>query len=133
MPFCTATKLTRCKNDPNEPVLTVVESKPEFPGGMEKMYEFLNENINYPQAARDAKLEGMVSVKFIVTKAGKILESRVEGHLSPETDAEILRVVQLMPDWVPGKQNGKPVNAEYTLPYKFRLNPNPPKSTPQKN
>ncbi|RDC65106.1 M56 family metallopeptidase [Adhaeribacter pallidiroseus] len=116
------------ENNPDEPVLTVVEKKPEFPGGLDRMYEFINQNLQYPQAARDAKLEGMVSVKFIVTKDGRILESRVEGHLSPETDAEILRVIQKMPRWVPGKQNGKAVNAEYTLPFKFRLNPDLPKS-----
>lgn len=118
-------------NQPNEPVLTRVETKPEFPGGMGKMYEFINQNLQYPAAARAARLEGMVSVKFIVTKAGKILESRVDGHLSPETDAEILRVVGLMPTWTPAKQADKPVNAEYTLPYKFRLHPNPPKPAPQ--
>ena len=116
------------ENNPNEPVLTVVEKKPEFPGGMEKMYDFVNKNLQYPPAARAAKLEGMVIAKFIVTRDGRILETRVENHLSPETDVEILRVIQKMPRWTPGKQNGEAVNAEYTLPFKFRLNNKPLKS-----
>ncbi|RDC65105.1 M56 family metallopeptidase [Adhaeribacter pallidiroseus] len=119
------------QNNPNEPIFTQVEQNPQFSGGLEKMYQFLGTNIKYPKAAVQANLEGMVVAKFQVTKAGKIKDIKIEKSLSPETDAEAKRVISMMPTWEPGKQNGKPVNVEYTLPIKFSLDAAKPQKAAQ--
>jgi TonB family protein len=85
------------------------------------MYQFLGSNIKYPAVARKANVEGNVVAKFQITKTGKIKDVKIVKSLSPETDAEAKRVISLMPDWEPGKQNNQPVNVEYTLPIRFSL------------
>ncbi|QNF33110.1 M56 family metallopeptidase [Adhaeribacter swui] len=105
----------------NDEVFTFVEQNPLFPGGLEKMFQFLGKNIKYPKAAIDANLEGNVIAEFVVTKEGKITDLKIVKSLSPETDAEAKRVIALMPDWEPGKQDSKPLNVKYTLPIKFAL------------
>lgn len=85
------------------------------------MYKFLAKNIIYPEAANNANLAGNVIAQFQVTKEGEIKDVKIVKSLSPETDAEVLRVISLMPAWTPGKQDGKPVNVQYTLPVRFSL------------
>ena len=118
-------------DNPNEPIFTQVEQSPQFSGGLEKMHQFLGKNIQYPKAAVQANLEGTVIAKFQVTKEGKIKDIKIEKSLSPEIDAEAKRVISLMPTWEPGKQNGNPVNVEYTLPIKFSLEGDEPKKAAQ--
>lgn len=114
---------------PEDEVFMFVEQNPDFPGGTEKLFEFLGENIKYPVAAKNANLEGMVIAQFIVTKEGKIQDVTIVKGLSPETDAEAKRVIALMPDWAPGKQDGKPLHVKYTLPIRFYLNNASPQET----
>lgn len=108
----------------DEPIFAQVEQNPTFPGGLEKMYAFLGRNIKYPAAAKKANIQGTVLAKFTVTQEGKIKDLRIVKSLSPETDAETLRIIKTMPDWKPGLQNGRPVNVEYTLPIQFSLEGN---------
>ena len=110
------------KNSPDGPIFTQVDQVPAFPGGLEKMYRFLGTKIKYPKVAADAKLNGSVIAQFLVTKEGKITDLKILKSLSPETDAEAKRVISMMPAWEPGKQNGQPVNVQYTLPIRFALN-----------
>lgn len=117
---------TTPQNNPNEPIFTFVEQQPTFPGGIEKMYSFLGKTIKYPQAAAKANLKGNVIAQFIVTKTGKIIEPEILKSLSPEADVEVLRVIKLMPNWTPGKQNDRLVNVKYTLPIRFSLEENTP-------
>ncbi|PSR52536.1 hypothetical protein AHMF7605_02840 [Adhaeribacter arboris] len=109
------------QNNLNKPVFTQVEVVPQFPGGLEKMYSFLGKNMKYPEAAHKAKVEGTVVVQFVVTDEGAIKDVHILKGLTAETNAEALRVIKLMPNWTPGKQNGKPVNVQYTLPLQFSL------------
>jgi TonB family protein len=108
-------------------VFQVVEQMPEFPGGMQKAMIFLAKNMKYPVAAQKAKIEGRVIVQFIVKKDGTIADPIVMRGVSPELDAEALRVVSLMPNWKPGRQRGKTVNVKYTIPIMFRLQQDEPK------
>ncbi|QMU29798.1 M56 family metallopeptidase [Adhaeribacter radiodurans] len=112
---------TNTLNIDGEEVFTFVEQAPNFPGGMEKMVAFLGKNIKYPEAAINANLEGTVVAEFVVTKAGKITDIKIVKSLSPETNAEAKRVISLMPNWEPGKQDGKPLHVKYTLPIRFAL------------
>jgi len=98
-------------------VYDIVNTAPEFPGGMKACLEFLYKNITYPAQAIESKQEGQVVIQFVVTKNGKIIDPKVVKSVSPSLDAEAIRIINLMPDWTPGKQkNGQEVNSRFTLP-----------------
>jgi protein TonB len=103
------------------PALTKAEIMPAFPGGEEKLYKFLSDNIQYPKEALDNKKEGTVYVAFVVSETGKISDVHMVKRMAYGMDHEAMRVVRMMPDWVPGKQDGKAVAVQYTLPVKFSL------------
>lgn len=102
-------------------VFTVVEKMPQFVGGMQKLGEYLGENIQYPEKAIADRVAGTVFVEFIVNQDGKISNAVVMRGLSPETDAEALRVIEAMPPWEPGMQDGKTVKVKYVVPIKFAI------------
>jgi len=99
----------------------VVEQMPQFPGGIKELMTFLSQNVRYPEAAHKAGQQGRVIVNFVVEKDGSITEACVVKSVSPELDAEALRVISSMPNWIPGMQNGEAVRVKYTVPITFRL------------
>jgi TonB family protein len=103
-------------------IFTVVEKMPEFPGGGYAFYNFLADSIQYPQLAIENKIQGKVYVQFVVEEDGSITNIKVLRGIGGGCDEEALRVIKLMPNWIPGKQNGKPVRVLYNLPIKFILN-----------
>jgi TonB family protein len=102
-------------------VFTVVEEQPEFPGGISAMYEFIGNNMNYPEAAIKANVEGRVFLSFVVTETGTVEDILVLKGLGYGCDAEAVRVLSKFPKWTPGKQNGMLVNVRYNLPINFQL------------
>ena len=102
-------------------VFEVVEIPPAFPGGDKAMYQWLAQNIKYPVEAQKQKIEGRVIVQFIVAETGKVIFPKVVRRMDPILEAEALRIVSSMPDWIPGKQSGKAVNVRYVLPIQFKL------------
>jgi protein TonB len=102
-------------------IFMVVEQQAEYPGGLESMAKFLQKNVKYPAAARRMGIEGSVFVSFVVDKEGKISDPQVVKGISAECDKEAIRVVNLMPPWKPGKQNGRAVKSRFVLPIKFKL------------
>ena len=116
--FMTSTAQTK-KNDM---VFDVVEVMPQFPGGQIAMLKYIMENMKYPEQAMKEGIQGRVAVRFIVEKDGSI--SNVEPVLSvhPLLNKEAVRVVESMPKWTPGKQNGKPVRVRFNVPIMFKLN-----------
>ena len=107
--------------DEQEKVYDVVEQMPAFPGSPYALYEFLTQSIQYPEEARKKSIQGRVIVTFVVEKDGSITCARVVKTLNPLLDAEALRVINVMPKWKPGKQNGEPVRVKYTVPVSFKL------------
>lgn len=107
-----------------EPVFTIVESMPEYPGGPDEMHKFIAKNVKYPKSAIEKDKEGTVYVTFVIDTVGNITEARILRGVAdaPELDAEALRVVNMMPTWKPGTQNGRKVKTAYNLPIKFKLN-----------
>ena len=105
-----------------EIIFDVVEELPEFLGGVEKLYEYLGNNIKYPEQAKDFSIQGKVFVQFVVWKDGTIKDVKVVKGAHKLLNKEALRVITNMPKWKPGKQRGKKVNARFTLPIKFRIN-----------
>ena len=107
--------------DEADDIYQVVEEQPLFPGGMDKMAEFLQANIKYPALCKKEGIQGRVIVQFVVNKDGSICDAKVVKSAHPQLDAEALRVISSMPRWIPGKQKGKNVRVRYTLPVHFRL------------
>lgn len=99
-----------------------VEIMPEYRGGTNEMFRFLGKNLIYPAAAQRAGVEGMVIVTFVVSATGQIEDATVLKGLGYGTEEEALRVIKKMPDWTPGRQNGKNVPVRYTMPIRFHLN-----------
>lgn len=104
-----------------EQIFTIVEDMPAFPGGEAEMRKYLGKSIKYPQMAQDAGISGTVFLTFEVDKDGKIKDVKVLRGIGGGCDEEAIRVVKAMPQWSPGKQRGKPVRVQFTLPVKFTL------------
>ena len=109
------------KKDDNTQAFRAVEQMPSFPGGTKGMMEFLSKNTKYPEEAIKKEIQGTVFVQFIVEKDGSITDVRIIRGVNPLLDKEAIRVTKSMPRWTPGKQKGKPVRVEFTMPVKFVL------------
>ena len=116
--FMTSTAQTK-KNDM---VFDVVEVMPQFPGGQIAMMKYIMENMKYPEQAVKEGIQGRVTVRFIVEKDGSISDVKPVLSVHPLLNKEAVRVVESMPKWTPGKQNGKPVRVRFNVPVMFKLN-----------
>jgi len=101
--------------------LRFVEELPEFPGGEVALMRFLNENIRYPAMARENNIEGTVHVEFVVGADGSVSDIKILRGLPGGCDAEVIRVLKIMPKWKPGRQTGRAVPVYYNLPVVFKL------------
>ena len=102
-------------------VFDVVEEMPQYPGGPQALFKFLGENVHYPEEAEKAGIQGRVIATFVVEKDGSISQPTVVKSVDPLLDAEAIRVISAMPNWKPGRQNGKVVRVKYTVPLSFNL------------
>ena len=102
-------------------VYDAVEQMPEFPGGMPAMMEFLQTNIKYPKDAIKQNVGGRVMVMFVVEPDGSLSNVRVARKVFPSLDAEAVRVVKAMPKWKPGKEKGRAVRVNFTMPVVFSI------------
>ena len=102
-------------------VFDIVEQMPEYPGGMEALFKYLSENVKYPEDAKNQKIEGRVLASFIVEVDGSISDVKIAKPVFPSLDAEAVRVLSGMPNWIPGKQGGKAVRTKFTVPIAFNL------------
>ncbi|WP_426484091.1 energy transducer TonB [Flavobacterium sp. 2] len=93
-----------------------IEVKPEFPGGMEKFFMFVDNNFKYPEVDDDHFKGSKVYVTFIVEKDGALTDIKILRDAGYETGKEAIRVLKKCPKWIPGKQNGKNVRVLYSLP-----------------
>ena len=108
-------------NEDESQIFVFVEEYPEFPNGEENLYKYLGSNIKYPHEALENGIQGTVVVKFVVEKDGSISNVKAVRKIGGGCDEEAVRVVKRMPRWKPGKQSGKPVRTEFTLPIQFKL------------
>lgn len=103
-------------------VFMVVEQMPEFPGGATELFKYLSQNIRYPVIAQENGIQGRVICQFTVNRDGSVVDVRVvRSSGDASLDKEAIRVINTMPKWTPGKQRGKAVRVNYTLPVTFRL------------
>ncbi|MEZ0607112.1 TonB family protein [Fibrella sp. WM1] len=110
-------------------VYTVVQQQPRFPGGMPKLFQFLGRTLRYPEEAVQKNVMGKVFVAFVVNADGRIDRIQVLKGIGAGCDEEAVRVVSLMPKWIPGKQNGKAVAVKYNLPISFQIDDKPGKAS----
>lgn len=116
--FMTSTAQTK-KNDME---YCIVEMMPQYPGGLAAMLKYIRENIKYPEQAMKERIQGRVTVSFIIEKDGSISDVKAVRSVHPLLDKEAVRMVKSMPKWSPGKNNGKPVRVRFNLPVMFKLN-----------
>ena len=105
-----------------EPVYTVVEKMPEFPGGVVDMFKFIRETLQYPVDAQELGVQGKVICQFVVNIDGSLSDievSRSSGF--PSLDVEAVRIIKAMPKWLPGENRGEYVRVRFTAPITFRL------------
>lgn len=98
-----------------------VEEQPVYPGGETKMKEFIAQNLQYPKKAQENGIEGTVYVNFSVDNTGKIANVKVLRGIGGGCDEEAIRIIQMMPKWIPATLNGKTVSTVFTIPILFRL------------
>jgi len=104
------------------------EDMPEFPGGEQALKQYIANNINYPESAKENGIQGRVYVTFKMTKEGKVTDAKLARGIYPALDEEAIRVVSSLPNWKPGKQNGQPVEVVgLAIPVDFKLKDYTPK------
>ena len=91
------------------------EQPASFPGGQEALLAFLDQSVRYPEGYESCA-QGRVVVRFTIDVDGSIVDPKVIKSLDPPLDKEALRVVGLMPKWIPAKEKGKNKRTEYVLP-----------------
>lgn len=114
--------------DNKKQVYEAPEQMPEFPGGHGELMKFISKNLKYPPTAMENNEQGLVVLKFVVGKEGEISDIEVVRSVSPALNAEAVRVIKMLPKWIPGVQDGKKVSVFYTLPINFKLQDSQPVS-----
>ncbi len=132
--YATADDSTNVTTPPDSVVneASDVEQFPQFPGGDDALLQFLRKNLRYPAIAQDNGVQATILVQFVVSKKGKIINPQVvrrntpvmtdsEKEIYKALEKEAVRLVEAMPKWKPGIQNGKPVDVRFMIPLSFRL------------
>ena len=118
-PVAEAPKVEAPKEDIEKKIFTFAEQQPTFKGNVQA---WLTSHLNYPASAADNNIQGGVVVKFVVGRDGSVSRAEVVRGVDPALDREALRVVNSMPKWNPGMNNGQPANVWFQLPITFKLN-----------
>lgn len=109
------------QNEEADKVFDVVEQMPSFPGGEAALMKFLSSNVHYPVVAEENGIQGRVVLTFVIERDGSISDVKVVKSVDPSLDKEAVRVIQSMPQWRAGTQDGKPVRVKYTMTVTFGL------------
>ena len=110
--------ISKIRNDKTGHIFTYTEEMPQFPGGL---LPFLRQHMRYPKDAFKKRISGTVQMEFTITETGEVTDIRIIESVYESLDQEAIRVISLMPRWIPGKQNGKPVPVTYKFPFRFNL------------
>jgi len=104
----------------SDDVLIVAQEMPSFPGGDKALVSVLYKNLRYPEDAYEKGVEGKVLVRFVVSKDGSVMSPSIIRSADPELDKAALDAIRKLPKFIPGKQDGTPVNVYYSLPIVFK-------------
>ena len=109
------------KPKPKPEIFDWSSKAPEFPGGGDALRKFLAKNIEYPEEAREFNMEARVFAQFVVEPDGSLSGIHILKSGGPIFDREVMRVMRLMPNWIPGENSGKPVRVRTVVPVRFEL------------
>jgi len=98
-------------------------SMPSFPGGNAEMNKYLSKTVQYSQMELEMGIQGKVYISFVVTEDGSITDIKLMKGVTggPGLDKEAIRIVKMMPKWIPAKKDGKPVKVRFNMPINFKL------------
>nr|WP_294859073.1 energy transducer TonB [uncultured Fluviicola sp.] len=121
IPMIVAPKAVETVREPE--IFEITDEPASFPGGMEDLKKYFEENLVYPLSAKAQGISGKVYLKFVISNTGEISTIQILKGITDcrACDMEAKRVIQAMPDWIPAKINGKVVNSWFTLPIVFKL------------
>ena len=109
------------EDEKEDEIFVFVEDQPTFPGGDEARIKYLQDNIHYPEMAKESGIQGTVYVTFVVEKDGRISNVKILRGIGGGCDEEAVRIIKNMPKWKPGKQRGRAVRAQFNMPIRFVL------------
>lgn len=121
--FCSGYTIAQTTEEEVVELINYVEKQPEFPGGTDSMFAFIQRNIRYPEEAKRSGIEGRVFVTFVVEKDGQVSEAKILRDIGGGCGEEAIRVVNIMPKWLPGslRIGGEPARMQFNLPIMFKL------------
>ena len=102
-------------------IYEIVDKVPQFPGGDKAMMEFIGKTLVYPQEAIEQHIQGTVNIRFVINSNGTVSFDRVLGKPNKYLQEEAVRVIKLMPNWIPAERDGKKVSSYYIIPIRFEL------------
>lgn len=105
----------------DDAIICYFEENTHPKGGFKAFYQFINENIHYPALAKRLGLEGKVFIQFTVGKDGTLTNFKILKGITSMLDKEALRVLKMVPKWVPLKERGIAVEATRVVPIPFKL------------
>lgn len=115
----TSKSTAKTLTDTDETIYILPEVMPEFRGGEKALLTFIRQFLRYPEEATSIGLQGTVFISFVVCKDGKITNAKIVDSPGHSLEVEALRVINIMPNWSPGKNNGKAVNTFFIMPFRF--------------
>lgn len=119
----TASYATAQEDNDNDEFIcgTFIGKSPEFPGGTDSLYKFLESNLKYPEDAKKDSIQGRVICRFTIDTDGSITDIQVLRSVHPSLDAEAVRVLSAMPKWVPAETDGKKTRCKFVFPVVFKM------------
>ena len=108
-------------NEGGDSIFVTADVLPEFPGGYAALTKYLSSNLVYPNKAKETGIQGRVMVKFVVEEDGRTSHIEIIQSVGGGCDEEVIRLIEQMPKWKPGKSKGKPIRCWFMLPIKFSL------------
>lgn len=121
--FCSGYTIAQTTEEEVVELINYVEKQPEFPGGTDSMFAFIQRNIRYPEEAKRSGIEGRVFVTFVVEKDGQVSDAKILRDIGGGCGEEAIRVVNIMPKWLAGslRIGGEPARMQFNLPVMFKL------------
>jgi len=104
-----------------EDVHVLVDKMPEYPGGKKAMFAYITKNMKFPDSAREKNISGVVVVNCVINEEGEITNIRLRRKINPQLDREAMRLIKAMPNWEPGRKQGKLVKVSVDIPVKFKI------------
>ena len=111
----------KVRKDSLSETIFISEPMPKYPGGEKELFKFLSIQFKYPDFAKNNGITGKVYVRFTIDTTGKVIDVKVIKGLGYGCDEEAIRIIKLLPNWVPAKRNGKAVKVRIGFPINFNL------------